>query len=306
MLSRVMSGARSVAARHVAPAASRSVHAAAAIRAEEPFTYHLKAVPAQLGNYVIVAGDPFRIPDIASRFDDAEEVTMSRGLAIWTGKLEGVQVSAVSHGMGGPSSAIVLEELVQLGAHSILRVGTCGSLQAHVGLGDIVVSTACVRDEGTMQQYGVPLEMPAVAHPNCVQAMQETLATTDMTHYSGVSHCKDAFYSELPGFCVSELRNSERWKAWERCGVLATGMEEAVLFMLGQMRNYRAGSMLQVVGATHDDEPIALNPADGAKHREKLLTAGVDSMRQLIKNDLDGANPSSPITPNVPALPGRG
>src|SRR5256714_11201406 len=124
--------------------------------------YHVGLGPGDVGDYVLVPGDPFRTPLIAKHVDGAGEVAFSREYRTFTGKVDGVVVSAMSTGMGGPSVAIGVEELHELGVHTLLRVGTCGALQPEVKVGDLVIAVAAVRSEGTPGGY-VPQEYPAAA-----------------------------------------------------------------------------------------------------------------------------------------------
>ena len=131
---------------------------------------HLRATPEDIGTYTFLCGDPGRVAAIANLLDEPREVSAARGYVIHSGKLAGKRVSVVGSGIGGPSTAIALEELIALGARTFLRVGTCGSLQNDVELGHTVISTAAVRDEGTTRQY-VPVEYPAAASWDVIQAL---------------------------------------------------------------------------------------------------------------------------------------
>jgi uridine phosphorylase len=134
---------------------------------------HLRAGSNDIGSYVFLCGDPTRVAAISKYFDEQREVSTARGYVIHSGKLSGVRVSVVGSGIGGPSTAIAVEELIALGARTFLRVGTCGSLQEHVKIGDTVISTAAVREEGTTRQY-IPLEYPAVASWDVVQSLVQS------------------------------------------------------------------------------------------------------------------------------------
>src|ERR1700674_190826 len=111
--------------------------------------YHVGLAKGDVGEYVLVPGDPGRTPMIAKYFDDAREVAFSREYRTFTGSLGGVPVSTISSGMGGPSVAIAVEELSELGVHTYLRVGTCGAAQPEIRMGDLVIATGSVRSEGS-------------------------------------------------------------------------------------------------------------------------------------------------------------
>ena len=124
--------------------------------------YHINCVPGDVGRYCILPGDPGRCEAIAALFDDARFVSLNREYAVYTGTLLGEKVSVCSTGIGGPSAAIAMEELANLGADTFVRVGTCGGIKLEVTSGDIVVATGAVRMEGTSREYA-PMEFPAVA-----------------------------------------------------------------------------------------------------------------------------------------------
>lgn len=134
---------------------------------------HLAAPEGSIGGYCIVCGDPDRVPKIGAMLEGGKEVANRRGYRIWTGTLDGERVSVCSHGIGSASAAIVFEELARHGVHTIIRMGTCGSTHKSVAAGDVVVSNACVRDEGTSMAY-VPAEVPLTATPAVVAALLES------------------------------------------------------------------------------------------------------------------------------------
>jgi uridine phosphorylase len=247
----------------------------------------LGARKGQIGSYAFLAGNPDRIPIIASSLSSPRELTKKRGLVIWTGELGGSQVAAVCTGMGCPSAAIVVEELVALGVHTMIRIGTCGSLQPDVRNGDVVIATAAIRDEGTTPQY-LPVEFPAVASHRVVLSLAAAAASLGVPHHVGVVHCKDAFYSELPGFTAHPDWAAARWATWQRARTLATEMESAVLFVLAHLRNCRAGTVLSVVGSTTTGELLQ----KGKDRMPECIQVGVDAMLCLIQQDGKAAGAS--------------
>src|SRR5256884_3206816 len=134
--------------------------------------YHVGLAKGEVGDYVLVPGDPGRTPMIAKHLDGAREVAFSREYRTFTGTVDGVPVSAMSTGMGGPSVAIGVEELAELGVHTFLRVGTCGAAQPEIKMGDLVIAIGSVRSEGTPDGY-VPKEYPAIASLDVVNAPLE-------------------------------------------------------------------------------------------------------------------------------------
>ena len=140
--------------------------------AEEEMQYHLQIHNGQVGKYVILPGDPKRCEKIAAYFEHPVLIADSREFVTYTGTLEGETVSVTSTGIGGPSAAIAIEELFKAGAHTFIRVGTCGGIDTEVQSGDLVIATGAVRAEGTSREYA-PIEYPAVANLDVVCALRE-------------------------------------------------------------------------------------------------------------------------------------
>ena len=115
--------------------------------------FHLKIKPGDIGRYVIMPGDPGRCEKIAKYFENAKLTASNREYTIYTGTIEGVPVSVCSTGIGGPSTAIAVEECVHCGADTFIRVGTSGGMQPEVLGGDIVVATGAIRLDGTSKEY---------------------------------------------------------------------------------------------------------------------------------------------------------
>ena len=144
--------------------------------AEEGMQYHLQIHDGGVGKYVLLPGDPKRCEKIARYFDEPVLVADSREFVTYNGFLDGVRVSVTSTGIGGPSASIAMEELVKAGADTFIRVGTCGGMDREVKSGDLVIATGAVRAEGTSREYA-PIEFPAVADPDIVNALREAAAS---------------------------------------------------------------------------------------------------------------------------------
>jgi len=215
---------------------------------EEGLQYHLQIRPGDVGRYVILPGDPKRCPKIASHFDDARLVADSREYVTYTGYLDGEKVSVTSTGIGGPSASIAMEELVQCGADTFIRVGTCGGIDLDVKGGDVVVATGAIRMEGTSREYA-PIEYPAIADLDVANALIAACRELGYKCHRGVVQCKDAFYGqhEPERMPVSyELQN--KWEAWKRMGCKASEMESAALYIVASHLRVRCGCDLLVVG----------------------------------------------------------
>ena len=152
--------------------------------------YHVNLTKGDVGEYVILPGDPGRCEKIAQYFDNPVLVANNREYVTYTGTLDGVKVSVTSTGIGGPSAAIALEELVHCGAHTFVRVGTSGGMQKEVLGGDVVIATGAIRLDGTSKEYA-PIEYPAVANFDVVMALKESAKELNHPYHVGVVQCKD-------------------------------------------------------------------------------------------------------------------
>lgn len=204
--------------------------------------FHLKIKNGDVGKYVILPGDPGRVPKIAALLDNAQQIAQNREYNIYTGTLNGEKVSVCSTGIGGPSAAIAVEELIDSGATTFIRVGTSGGIDLRVFGGDLVIAEAAIRAEGTSYEY-LPQGYPALADfevtTALVQAAKELSESEPGKHYHvGVVHSKDSFYGEVnpDGSAVGENIKS-RWDSYVRCGCLASEMECAAIYAVGTVRS---------------------------------------------------------------------
>lgn len=249
--------------------------------------YHVEIAPGELGEYAIVAGDPGRIPLIASHFDSFREVATNRGFVAYAGTLDGVRVGAVAHGIGGPSMAIVVEELSRCNVRTIIRTGTCGGLQDYVSVSDLVVATAAVRHEGLSGAY-VPIEIPLIASLDIVDALSSACKELDAPFHKGLVESKDSFYGEVhPDSMPVGQMLLERWKIMRRVGVLATEMECAALFAVALVRNMRAGAILKTVTSVgeHPGSPDKAHRIEKGVPLDDMIEVTVKALRHLIRMD---------------------
>ena len=242
--------------------------------------FHIHCVKGDVGRYVFLPGDPGRCASIASYFENPVHIGMNREYNVYTGTLLGEKVSVCSTGIGGPSAAIALEELVECGADTFIRVGTCGGVDASVRGGDVVVATAAVRQEGTSREY-LPLEYPAAASYPIVRALADACEALGFRTHVGVIQSKDSFYGEIRPQCMPiAAQLQEKWNAWTAAGVLASEMESAALFVAGACLHVRCGTVLNVLW---NDESEAPAVPEGAAQRG--IRAAVEAIRKLIRED---------------------
>lgn len=222
--------------------------------------YHIGLREGDIGEYVILPGDPKRCEKIAAYFDEPKLVADRREFVTYTGFLNGVKVSVTSTGIGGPSASIALEELVKVGGKYFIRVGTCGGMQPNVKSGDLVIATGAIRMEGTSKEYA-PIEYPAVADYDIITALKTSAEKLKLPHHVGVVQCKDAFYGQHnPELMPVSYELENKWQAWLKMGCLASEMESAALFIAGSFLRVKVGSIFLVV-ANQEREKLGLeNP----------------------------------------------
>ena len=242
--------------------------------------YHIGLAKGEVGEYVLVPGDPGRTPAIAKYLDDAHEIAFSREYRTFTGSLLGVPVSTISSGMGGPSVAIGIEELSELGVHTFLRVGTCGAAQPEIKMGDLVIATGSVRSEGTPTGY-IPLEYPAIASLDMVNALVEAAKAAGAPHHVGVIRSVDALYSDLMPDRMPRPHIREELEMWSRAGVLSNDMESSTLFVVARLRKRRAGTINLCVDELGAGEIHHLDPS----YMDRMLRVAVDALKRLIEHD---------------------
>lgn len=255
------------------------------MRNEEGLAFHLHIKEGDVGRYVLLPGDPGRCEKIAEYFDNAHFVAQNREYVTWTGTLLGEKVSVVSTGIGCPSAAIAVEELVDVGADTFVRVGSSGSMQANVHMGDIVVVTASIRDEGTTSHY-LPVEFPAVANVDVVNAMKTAAQTLGLHHHCGVSQSKDSFYGEVERTRMPMAAHlEERWNAWVAGGALCSEMESSAIFVLSSIYRKRAGGVMLVINESELAEETTADKFMQEFDAESVIKVAVEGIKNLIRAD---------------------
>lgn len=248
---------------------------------EEGKEYHIKTGKGDVGKYVLLPGDPKRSAKIAAYLEDARLVADNREFVTYTGYLEGEKVSVTSTGIGGPSAAIALEELVHCGADTFVRIGTCGAMQMDILGGDIVIATGAVRMEGTSKEYA-PIEYPAVASYPVVHALIKAAEQTGVRFHTGVVQSKDSFYGQHePETKPVSYELTSKWEAWKKMGCLASEMETAALFIAGAYLGVNVGACYLVVGNQERQAAGLDNPL--AYDTDLAVKTAVASVRRMIR-----------------------
>ncbi len=246
--------------------------------------YHIGLAPDQGAPYALLTGDPGRVESIVQRLDEPVFLACSREYRSFAGRLEGERVLVISHGIGGPSTAICAEELYRCGVRTMIRVGTCGGMALDVVGGDVVVATAAIRAEGTSREY-LPIEFPAVADMEVAAALVRAARAAGRRVHAGVVHCKDSFYGQhSPEASPVSYALLDRWQAWLRGGCLASEMESAALYIVGASLGFRAGCVLEAVWNQEREKAGMPNPraAEGAV---SAAETAVEALRLLIRGD---------------------
>jgi uridine phosphorylase len=257
------------------------------MRNDEGLAFHLHIKEGDVGRYVLLPGDPGRCEKIAAFFDDPHFVAQNREYVTWTGTLLGEKVSVVSTGIGCPSAAIAVEELVDVGADTFIRVGSSGAMQADGRMGDVAIVTAAIRDEGTTAHY-LPLEFPAVANIDVVLALREAAVKLGLRHHVGISQSKDSFYGEVERTRMPLADHlEERWRAWVAGGAICSEMEASAIFVLASIYRKRAGGAMLIINASDLAE---LSPEDEQKRMaefdsDRVIRVAVEGLKILIERD---------------------
>ena len=225
---------------------------------------HVRAKRGDYAEACLLPGDPLRAKYVAENFlEGAEEKNSERGMLGYTGTYGGRPVSVQATGMGCPSAAIVVEELVQLGVKRLLRIGTCGGLQPDLALGDLLVAISAVPADATAMHYVGGEPHAPTADWELVHGAVHAAKELGRRVRVGPIVSSDVFYDPDP----------ERARRWSERGILGVEMEAAVLFTLGALRKVQAGCLLTVSDVIVEGGFTRISDAD--------LRAAVDQMTEL-------------------------
>ena len=210
--------------------------------------------------YAILPGDPGRVEVLAKAFGEAEFIASHREYTSWLTYINGKPILVCSTGMGGPSVSIGMEEFARIGIKKFIRVGTTGSIQEKIKLGDVVINNAAVRLDGASRHYA-PIEFPAVASLKLTNALVEAAGEVEVPYHVGISVSSDTFwpgqerYDSFTGYVSRALQGS--LKEWQALGACNYEMETATLFIVAQSMGLAAGSICGVVAQRTQSEHVA-------------------------------------------------
>ncbi|MBO5305941.1 MAG: uridine phosphorylase [Clostridia bacterium] len=250
--------------------------------------FHIPLSKGEAGKYCILPGDPGRCEKIAAMLEKSSHLIQNREYNVYNGTLCGELVTVCSTGIGGPSTAIAVEELVACGAEVLIRVGTSGGISLDVKSGDVVVATGAVRQDGTSHEYAPP-EFPAVPDAKVLFALVRAAERLGYTHHAGVVQSKDSFYGQhSPQRMPTSSALLEKWEAWKRLGVLASEMEASTLFTVGASLGVKTGAVFHVIW-NQERANAGLDTAADEKHdTEKAIRVAVEAIRILIEEAKNG------------------
>jgi 5'-methylthioadenosine phosphorylase len=238
-----------------------------------PVPAHILAAPGEIAETAVISGDPARIEQLSKMLLDAKLVNSNRGFITYTGHYGKKRITLATHGIGGPSTAIVVEELHMLGAETIVRFGTAGGLVPGLGIGDYVVPTGAAYHEGSLLAYadeGSP--QPAVPDSALTRRLAQSCKSAGLRFREGLVYSSDAYYTQ----------DYKSLEPWVKRGVLAVEMECATLFTLALLRGFNAGGLLMLSNSLVNKSEGDLAPAEKLRpSAEKGALAIFDALAAL-------------------------
>lgn len=247
--------------------------------------YHIPAEFGKIGEYCILPGDPGRCEKIAQYLDSPCHIGVNREFNIWNGTLCKKTVSVCSTGIGGPSTAIAVEELFACGARTFIRVGTCGGISLEVKSGDVVIASGAVRQDGTSHEYAPP-EFPAVPDVRVMLALMTAARDLGYENHVGVVQSKDSFYGQhSPKRMATEPALLEKWEAWKRLGVLASEMEASTLFTVGATLGAKTGAVFHTVWNQERANAGLDGGGDEDHDTDRAIRVAIEAIKLLISGN---------------------
>ena len=198
---------------------------------------HILCEDKDVAERVLLPGDPARVLRVADYLDDWKEIAFNREFRTVTGNYKGMPVTVTSTGIGGASAVIAVEELIACGARKFIRIGSCGACQPEIGLGELVISSGSVREDGASRMYA-PEAFPAVSDFELTSAAAEVCKKEGFKYHVGITRSHDSFYID---------HEAQLMREWNRLGVLASDMETSALFTIAAIRRVKAASILNNV-----------------------------------------------------------
>ncbi len=250
--------------------------------------YHIGLAPGDVAPYVLLAGDPARARQVATRFDSLRGEWQNREYVTLTGTYRGVELSVMATGIGCDNTEIAVVELAEvIESPTLIRIGTCGALQPDIALGDLVVTWGAVRLENTSLQF-VPEGYPALAHPQVSVALEKAAQQLGHPHHCGLTATASGFYG-AQGRVIQKFpsRFPERPDELQRLGVLNMEMESSTLLTLASLAKFRAGAVCTVF-AQRCSQKFVDSDQQKIEFQDRVIDCGLEAILSLHAADSDG------------------
>jgi 5'-methylthioadenosine phosphorylase len=232
-----------------------------------PEPQHIKAKKDDVADRIVISGDPARVAQLSAILKHTKLVNENRGFLTYTGEYDGTRFTVACHGVGGPSAAIVVEELIMFGARAIVRLGTCGGLLKPMKVGDLVIATSAGYKGGTLDYYFADKKVTLHPDAGLTELLMDSVKSEGIKYYAGPVFSTDAFYAEDPDFVG---RSAAR-------GYAAVEMECATLFGLGMLRGVKTACVLLVSDNLLEAQPMI----DAEALSEHVARAGKVALKSL-------------------------
>jgi uridine phosphorylase len=246
--------------------------------------YHIGLSIEDIENakYAILPGDPGRVSKIARMLDNYKPLAVNREFTSYLGEINNNKVLVISTGIGGPSTAICVEELNMIGIKNIIRVGTCGGMNKNVDGGDLIIANSAIRDEGTSRAYA-PSDYPAVANIDMVNALKYSANKLGYKYHVGIVHTKDSFYGQHdPDSMLTATELKSKWESFINDGALGSDMETATLYVVARIRGIRAVSVLTALWNQEKENIELKRPSFDT---ENAIKVSIEAIRLLINKE---------------------
>ncbi len=234
--------------------------------------------------YMLLPGDPGRVPIIGAGWERYEEISFSREFRYARGRTGGVDLGACSTGIGAPSTEIALMDLAAAGAETFIRVGTCGAVQAEIGIGTLVIQEGAVRLVGSPDAY-CEKSYPAMADRDVTFALIEACEELDVAYTVGLTASTDSLFAgqenetPVPLALPGNVSIVEKMRSY---GVATFEMEAAALFVIGRLIKRRCGSICAVASnratAERRSDPAAVGRAAQVANRAVEILCRWDAL----------------------------
>ncbi len=238
---------------------------------------HLLCKMGDVAENVILPGDPGRVLRVAKFLDSYKEISFNREYRVVTGKYKNVPITICSTGIGGPSTAIAMEELISLGAKNFIRLGSCGANQKHIRIGDLIISDSVIREDHTCLDY-VSIKYPAIADPDLLEIIKNQAKCLKYSYHCGLTVTIDGLYSP---------RTEEIKSYWQKFNILAQDMEASTVLTLARIKQVKAGVVLLVVNREGEKEirtKIADYSIQAQKNKGRLMKNEERAARLILES----------------------